>query len=221
MPQPGKPAPRGEDWLVRKVQELEQKLQQMSAANPFGVMGIRPKKDGTEFDGFVHVNGPLDVSGDAEFTGNMKIGGTLDLPNGIIGNAALASPISVGRSSASTSNFEVTTTDQTLSSTTIEIPEGFTQALVFIVCNIGGINPNLTNDFLYSKSVIQGVASREVFGYVADNGGSVAVTTAKSDLLTNLAGGYITCAVTVRAQNAWSAHTANRAYVEAQAIFLR
>lgn len=222
MPQPGKSAPRGEDWLVRKVQELEQKLQQLSAANPFGAMGIRPKKDGTEFDGFVHVNGPLDVNGDADFKGDMKVSGTLALPAGIIDNDALASPITVGRTSSAETNFAVTSTHQTLATTTITVPAGFTQALVFIVCNIGALNPNPDDDFLYSQSVIDGLASREVFGYVANNNGSVAVTTAKSDLLTGLDGGSISCAVNVRSlRGPWAASTANRAYVEAQAIFLR
>lgn len=219
--------------MVRELQDLKAKMQRLEAANVFGLTGITPRDGGTDLDGFVNingdatVNGPLEVNGDSEFNGAMTINGaaaitgTLSLPAGIIGNDALASPIMVGRTSAAATGFGLTGSDQTFASTTIAVPAGFTQALVFVVCNVGAINPTGTDDFLYSKAMIEGVASREVFGYVADNGGSVAVTTAKSDLLTGLSGGDITFAVTVRAGTTWSGNGSNRAYVEAQAVFLR
>jgi hypothetical protein len=209
------------------LQELEARVARNEAANVFGLTGIKPKDGGTDLDGFVNINGdavingPLEVNGDSVFNGELSINGPLNLQPGSIENDALTSPITVGRTSAATTGFGLTGSDQTFASTTIAIPAGFTQALVFVVCNVGAINPTASDDFLYSKAMIEGVASREVFGYVADSGGSVAVTTAKSDLLTGLSGGDITFAVTVRAGATWAGNGSNRAYVEAQAIFLR
>ena len=207
--QPGQFNPKGEDWIGRRFAELEKEIRELKAANVFGTTGITPQDGGTDFDGYVRVNG------------EMFINGPLNLQPGSIQNDSLASPISVGRASEATTGFAVTTSDQTLSTTTIPVPAGYTQALVFVVCNVGALNPTPNNDFLYSKAVINGAGSREVFGYVANDGGSVAVTTAKSDLITGLSGGSITCAVTVAAGANWTASGANRAYVEAQAIFLR
>lgn len=221
MAQPGGFNPKGEDWIAREFAEMRRELRELKAANPFAAMGIKPMPDGLVVEGYETVNGPLEVNGESEFNGSLSINGPLHLQPGSIENDALTSPISVGRASEATTGFAVTVADQTLSTTTIPIPAGYTQALVFVVCNVGALNPTANDDFLYSKAVINGVGSREVFGYVANNNGSVAVTTAKSDLLTELSGGVITCAVTVSAGAAWTAKSANRAYVEAQAIFLR
>jgi hypothetical protein len=54
MAQPGKPNPRGEDWLVRRLQDLERTVKGNAAANPFGPMGIIPKQGGIDVRGFVN-----------------------------------------------------------------------------------------------------------------------------------------------------------------------
>jgi hypothetical protein len=54
MPQPGKLNPRGEDWLVRRLQDLERTVKENAAANPFGPMGISPKPGGIDVAGFIN-----------------------------------------------------------------------------------------------------------------------------------------------------------------------
>ncbi|WP_400158531.1 tail fiber domain-containing protein [Arthrobacter sp. BPSS-3] len=54
MPQPGKPSVAGEDFLVRKVQDLERTVKELAAANIFGPMGIKPRKGGINVLGFVN-----------------------------------------------------------------------------------------------------------------------------------------------------------------------
>ena len=211
---PGSQFP-GEDALVRRVKDLERLVQQVIAANPLATAGISAVENGIIVNGSETVNGPLTINGAATITG------TLNLPAGIIGNDALTDPVSIAQTSNGETNFAITTSDVARASTTIAVPAGYTQAHVFAVCNVGAINPTTVSDFLYSSTVIQGVASREVFGYVAPNNGSVAVTTAKSAVVTGLSGGVITIAVNIHAGAAWAAHSSNRAYVEAQAIFLR
>lgn len=95
MAQPGQFQPRGEDWLVRKVQELEARVARNEAANVFGLTGITPKDGGTDLDGFVNVNGEMtvngamevngtmEVAGDADFTGNTTIGGNANITGNI------------------------------------------------------------------------------------------------------------------------------------------
>jgi hypothetical protein len=209
--QPGLPGSQfpSEDALIRRIQDLERSVQQLAAANPFGPMGIKP------------VAGGIDVNGSMNVSGSMAVTGTLSLPAGIINNDALANPLNVGRTSGAATNFALTTTPQTFALATIPVPSGFTTALVFVVCTVGGINPNATSDFLYSSAIINGALSNEVFGYVSASGGSVAVTTAKSDILTGLSGGSVSVAVSIHTGAAWAANSANRAYVEAQAVFLR
>jgi len=212
----------GDDAIIRRLQDLERTVRELAAANILATAGINAVPNGIIVQGSETVNGPLITNGALTINGAATITGTLSLPAGIIDNDALASPVRVGRASNGQTGYGLTTTDQTFASTTIAVPAGFSQALVFLVCTVGAINPNATDDFLYSSAVINGSASREVFGYVAANSGSVAVTTAKSDILTGLSGGNITVAVNVHAQDeSWSAHASNRAYVEAQAIFLR
>lgn len=97
MAQPGMPSARGDDWLVRRVQDLERKVQELSAANVFGLTGITPQDGGTNFDGYVNVNGsstingpqmvngsigvagPMSVTGTANFTGDTTIGGNANI----------------------------------------------------------------------------------------------------------------------------------------------
>lgn len=79
MTQPGQTQARGEDWLVRKVADLEQKVQQIAGANVFGTTGITPQNGGTNFEGFVNVDGPMSVTGTANFTGNTTIGGNANI----------------------------------------------------------------------------------------------------------------------------------------------
>lgn len=54
MPQPGQFAPRGDDYLIRKIQELESRVARNEAANPFATMGITPKEGGIDVAGFIN-----------------------------------------------------------------------------------------------------------------------------------------------------------------------
>ena len=56
MQQPGTPASavRGEDTLVRMVQDLQREVRELKAANPFAPMGLFPKEGGLDVNGFIH-----------------------------------------------------------------------------------------------------------------------------------------------------------------------
>lgn len=216
--QPGLPGSQfpSEDALVRRIQDLEKTVQQLAAANQLATAGIGVVPNGIVVNGSETVNGPLTVNG------AMAVTGTLSLPAGIIGNDALASPTKPAVASGAATNFPLTVASQTLATATYTVPDGFTTAAVTVNCTVGALNPTTTADFLYSSAIINGVSSNEVFGYVAPNNGSVAVSTAKSSILTGLtAGSTFTVAVAVNAGTAWTASTANRAFVESSATFYR
>lgn len=54
MPQPGQFNPSGEDAVIRRIQELERLVKELSAANPFKAMGIAPKAGGIDVAGFIN-----------------------------------------------------------------------------------------------------------------------------------------------------------------------
>jgi hypothetical protein len=234
MAQPGTFQPRGEDFLIRKLQELEARVARNEAANVFGLTGIKPKDGGTDLDGFVNINGPLEVNGDSTingplevngdsvFNGELSINGPLNLQPGSIENDALTDPVQFGQSSTIDTNFALAFADVEFAAGSIAIPAGYTRAQVTVIAVGGAINPNPTDDFLYAKAIINGVASRQIFGYVAANNGSVEVMTAKVSFLTGLSGGSITVGMMLSTQTgSWAAQATNRAFVEASAIFLR
>jgi hypothetical protein len=52
--QPGRPSVHGEDWLVRRLQDLERTVRENAASNPFAPMGIKPRKGGIDVQGFIN-----------------------------------------------------------------------------------------------------------------------------------------------------------------------
>lgn len=228
MPQPGMFNPSGEDAVIRRIQDLERQVKELSAANVFGLTGIRPKDGGTDFEGYVNINGdgtingPLTVNGDSAINGSMSINGPLFLQPGSIENDALTSPIEVGQASAAETNFGTALTDQDRAVTTIAIPAGYTRALVMCVVTAGVMSSATTIDYLFLSASINGFKSRELYSLAEPGQAAPPITTSKSSLLTGLSGGVITLAAAIHSQgNAWAVNVSSRAYVEAQAIFLR
>lgn len=209
MPQPGMPSARGDDWLVRKVQDMERELRELRAANVFGLTGITPEDGGTSFDGYVHINGPA------------KITGTLDLPAGIIGNDALAAPVSPGSAGLTQQNFATTTAGTVYAQASIAVPPGYTQALVMNGVSAGATNSGAGTDFLYVAASINGAQGGEQPSQTAagayGSGSAFAIRT-----LTGLTGGSITVECRLRTgSGAWAAAAGNTANVNALILFLK
>lgn len=217
MAQPGQFKPPGDEgWIGRKLQELEQQLNQLRAANPFAAMGIEPKADGTNFDGFVNVNGEMTINGPA------KITGTLDLPAGIIGNDALANPIQMETSTNYLSNYAIGTTSTVRASLTLTVPPGFTQAVIIANPTGMGQNSTATADYLYVQAIIKGIPGGELYT-AAGPGLAVGVPSPVHMTLYGLTDGEeITVSVATRTGFAtWAAAPGNQANIYATAIYLR
>lgn len=232
--------PDGLRRLIDMVVGLKQELRELRS-NLLGPAGLSVYPDGLTTDGDFNVNGSALVAGDlssaefttgtgwslagtgdAIFTGDVAIAGTLSLPAGIIDNDALAAPVGADQASAAQTGFATATTDQALASAYITVPAGYTRALVMVVVTAGAQNTTGAPDYLYLSAGIGTNSSREVFAAAAA-GASTSTSTARSRLLTDLTGGdTIHCHALVHTQvSPWSASAASRAYTEAIAVFLR
>lgn len=214
--------------MARELQSLRKELNELKAANVFGLTGIKPKDGGTDLDGFVNINGPLgvngtmDVAGDAEFSGSMAITGTLSLPAGIIDNEALNSPISPQTAHADVSDFALATgANVEMVRATVTVPDGYTKALVMAAASMGNRNPHAFVDDMYVDCRINGVVSgwSSQISVVAGKVGFV--TNVGTALLTGLSGSFYIAANASSGTTPWPTNGAAAINVDAIIMFLR
>lgn len=236
MPQPGQFNPAGEDAVIRRIQELERQVKELSAANPFKAMGIRPMPDGLIVDGYETVNGPLDVNGtmnvdgpqtvngNSVFNGNMRIAGTLDLPAGIIGNDALSDPVIPVAYHADIQNISITS-GQNVEKLHVDVavPAGYTRALVNLTVTMNMLNNSGATDSAYLGANINGQSPGWSSNATAAVGAAVSLSNTVVALVTGLTGG--TFPLTGRASSntgTWtSAGTSSVMNLNATVQFLR
>ncbi len=226
--QPGQFAPKGEDHLIRRIQDLERTVQQLAAANPFASMGVKPMPDGLIVEGYETVNGPLtvngamEVNGDSVFNGAMSIAGALNLPAGIIGNDALTSPSTPVASHAQADSFSITTgANVEKLRATITVPAGFTKAAVYGTATMSVYN-NTTLDTCYLAFRVNGAQvgwSNQVGAPASQRVLSVA---AGAGLISGLSGGTIYLSAEASTNvNTWSADANNTLNIDALVTFYR
>lgn len=219
--QPGKFNPSGEDAWVRRVQNLERKVQELAAANPFGAMGIKPMPDGLIVEGYETVNGPLEVNGDSEFNGSLSINGPLHLQPGSIENDSLTDPLVVSTSGVSQNNFSLSPSVAIYAGGTVTVPAGYTKASVLCMVVGGGMNSTASLDYVYVAASINGVAGGET--PQSTDAGKYATASANGiRSLTGLNGGTITLGCQMRTNGGtWAASTSAIANMNAVIYFTR
>lgn len=196
--QPGKFQPRGEDWLVRRLQELEARVQRNEAANPFGPMGIKP------------------------VVGGFNVTGTIGLPDNSIGNAALAQPLQISAGYADSDGFTLTTTDQDFCTVTLTVPTGYTAATIIATGTVNTYNTNAASDYLWAQAFINTTGGRRMFALMQATSGPAALTVNRETQLTGLTSGQvITCKLVLSSQVASVTSTSNGASMNATAFFTR
>ena len=181
------PAPRGDKWetdVEARLARLEQR-----ANRPFSGTGLSSPDTGvTQVDGDLNVvgrqtvTGPISVHGTANFDGDTTIGGnaaitgTLSLPNGIINNDALASPVIPGSVWQQASNFTLGVAWNAVINYNLPVPAGVTSASISAKARVTGYynNPGTGSgvDYLYSILYVGSVDSDYYPLAVTDNGGS-------------------------------------------------
>src|SRR5690606_13689680 len=136
-------------------------------------------------------------------------------------NDALASPVAAGRASASETDFGTTLSDVPRAVAMLDVPTGFSRALIMCYVHAGAISTAPSVDYLYVSAHVGGSQARETFGR-AEAGVATSTSSARSVLLTNLTGEPIEISARLHTQNyPWDVSPSNRAYAEAIAIFLR
>ena len=235
MPQPGQFNPAGEDAIIRRLQELERKYNELSAANPFKAMGIQPKPDGLIVDGYETVNGPLDVNGtmnvdgpqtvngNSVFNGAMWINGPLNLQPGSIQNDSLASPSTSVASHAQADSFSITTgANVEKLRATITVPAGFTKAAVYGTATMSVFNNSGSLDSCYLAFRVNGgqIGWSNQVGAPASQ--RVLAVAAGSGVITGLNGGTIyVSADASTGVNAWNVDNNNTINIDAMVTFYR
>jgi hypothetical protein len=222
MPQPGQFAPRGEDEWVRRVQDLEARLQRIEAANVFGLTGITPKDGGTDLDGFVNINGPLTVDGDSEINGSMSINGPLNLQPGSIQNDSLADPTYPYAFHADAQNFALGNGDNLpVVSITVPVPAGFTRAVVNATASLSAANSTSATDTLYCGLKVNG--SGPGFSGRVGVAPGVAANPSKTAgvILTSLGSSFVIEGTASTYAAPWPADMKNNANLDGTVIFLR
>ncbi|MBZ2197281.1 hypothetical protein [Occultella gossypii] len=197
----------------------------MVIGSSLGVTGDLDVSGGADFTGDTTIGGTLGVSGDATFSGDTTIGGnaaitgTLSLPNGIIDNDALASPVEFDRSGGGSSGFVVPTTRTLVASITLDVPAGYSRAIVFAVGSASAQNTTAAPTYLYVGAQIGSALSNLTYDQALASGHANATGSA-SRLLTGLSGGTISVATCVYVDaGPWTGPSV--ANTDAIAIFLR
>lgn len=224
MALPGSPAasvPPGEDWLVRRVADLERRLNELAAADPLRTAGIQVTGPDS-----LTLDGDVDVTGDMDVTGAMNIMGPLTLNPGSIPNDALLSPIISTRGFGNGDSFTVTTTDSNVASFNMTVPAGYTKATITGLACIFVTNPTPNVDYLYTRLYIDSPAGntwgRTLLSLMGPNNGSAALTVICTASLSGLSAGQtITVRQTARTQIQTMSFAANGATAEALFQFTR
>lgn len=228
--QPGLPGnlAQGEDWMVRELQDIRREMRELAAANPFVPMGITPTPNGFTVTGTETVNGPLivngteTVNGPLNVNGAMAVTGTLSLPAGIINNAALSSPVSPLATHAGTNNFGLATgANVQILASTITVPAGYSQALVFATATMHAYNNNAGSDDAFVSVRINGASvGASSQGSAAGNTGLTLPATGTT-LLTGLGSTFQVQALGSSGSNAWASSGVNFVNLDIMTMFLR
>jgi len=125
--------------LVTRLQSVQRELGDVTSA-VLRSAGIRVSPEGMSVESALAILGNLDVSGDATFSGDMRIEGTLSLPAGIIDNEALANPVESRSGHNAATGFGWTTAEVDRAPVAIAVPPGFTKATVTAVASAYAYN---------------------------------------------------------------------------------
>lgn len=192
----GDQRPKGDDWVAKEFADMRAQITELRASI-------------SALTGFTFVDGKIlsrtfdgDLDAPSAGTEGIAFGGPHDtavlndlvLRGQIIGNDALTNPITAAVANGTTSGITLPTTDTTLRAQTIAVPEGFTQAFVIAVIQVGGVNPTANLVGVHATARVDGVDSDDTSTQFPQNQGAHAVATL-AILRTGLSGSFTVSAV--------------------------
>lgn len=237
---------RGLEALFSRIERMENLIRELTGANILGPAGLAVDPDGLTIasslvvSGNTHIQGALDVGGDAQVTGHLQsqnyaAGHTgwllsatglevndITIRGGIIGNEALASPVRPGQGGVTTGNFGMSTTASAKSAGSIAVPAGFSAALVLATAHVSTSNSTASAEFLYVGAQI-GATTPAFIPHPAPAGSWVAGSGTASRVITGLAAGSSIALAAMAKSNTgtWAANASALATIDAIAVFLR
>lgn len=146
---------------------------------------------------------------------------TLALRGGIIGNAALANPVSPGVGNGGTSGWSLGTAVLTVGTATIPVPAGFSRALVTATSDVIVMNDNSFGVTMnvYTQVGTVSPTNHPALTLTANEYASVSSTFSAE--LTGLSGGSISCTANAYCSSSLPADPLNAGQINATALFLR
>lgn len=198
--------PPGDDALIRLIQDLRRDVNELKAQDVLRTAGL------------IAAPNKLTVQGELDVTGPMVVGGTLSLPAGIIGNAALANPVSPSQFYLSTSGTSLpNATWTTVASQTLTVPTGFTKVLV--------IASAITRLTYSGTAPVELDANININGVTGPNGssanGAYVSATQFSQVVVGLTGGSTFVVLEQAYVVGTSSYSTNQAVVEGALIWFR
>jgi len=207
---PSSQIPPGEDWLVRRVADLERAVREMRAADILGTAGLTATPNKLTVAGELDVNGPMAVTG------------TLSLPAGIINNDALINPVVPVGLGVSGAAFTVNATVAVKATLNLVVPAGVSSANILAVSNASVINGSATADYITVRTIINGSGGGGAVQLASPGFMCSAGSSAQRPMSGLTSGQVIPIAVQVWAtSNSWGSSGANVANVDVIALFFR
>jgi|GEM_PF-5856301 len=219
--------------LTRRLNNIESQLRALStqpillhaSTGQDGGQGLSTDKNG------LHLFNPAGVEdvtlsavdGSATFAGPVTINGTLSLPAGIINNAALSNPLTVGSNNADAIGFTVPkTTTTTIASFAFTVPAGYTKVDILAFGSAFVYNAGAATDYVYARVYIGTYGGMTLRSLIGSSGGSVALTPNVTHHIDGLTGGAtITISLMMSTDNNAITDSTNQADVTATAFFTR
>lgn len=231
-PRLGQGMPADSGWFARQIADLQRQINELRAGTPNALTS--PNFNGTVNPAVAGTLGwALDMLGNAVFSGDTTIGGdlvvdgTLSLPNGIVGDAALAtSPLVPQFAYTTANNYTIPQGTGTVKATsTIPIPSGYSQALTLAIASDYGHNSTAGTDWLNSQVKITAGGGSTFATGSSPNAAAGEFTSsfaAMVNLSSALSGGNVVITSSpLTSVGAWSTNSLNQTAIIAICLFLR
>lgn len=212
----GDVAGQGGDWVSRRFKALDKRIRDLETARP--VAQASANFDGTLDPPAVGTQGwALTRAGDAIFSGGLYLG------SGIIGDEDLANPIRGKVAHAQNQTFPVNTGYDVRANVVVDVPAGFSSALVSATFVANARNNSGALDFLEAYIAIEGFDSTGDLVSVADVpiGNSGQITAAKAGRIIDLGATFAISGYLGSGASDWASDTFNSAVIDALVLFLR
>lgn len=211
----GNAVPAGEDYLVRRVQDLERELREARAASTLQASSIG--QGGLHTENFDGTSFAVPGTMGNYFGYDGAVLNALYLRPGSVSNDTLANPVVAGFFEGS-GNATLTVPGSYLFTGTITIPTGFTKAIVLCTATTGGTNASGAGDNLYCQPQIATFNGEQIAAGIPA-GYAHSVSASQAILLNPLTGSSISLKVWGATDHAgW---TGGNGHLSAAAIFFR